>query len=139
MRLTFSNAGTFRKLTPLADDYGLRLVYINRRGYQGSTPYNSTEVNTLQGATSLTDRTAFMNTEGVLLALAVDGLTQLLKLPSKGGVSVLGWSLGTNFALAFMASMDSDMNSAAKTRLQNSVRSVIILGTRQLPLSTSST
>lgn len=102
----------------------MRLIYINRRGYQGSTAYNTNETAVLSNGTS-EERTEFLNTEGAYLGLLVDGLSQALNL--SGPTTVLGWSLGTPFAMAFITSVTSDIDEAVIRRLQDSVTSVILL------------
>lgn len=123
---TYFHSGIFdSRLTPLAQKQGrLRLIYINRRDYQGSTEYDELEIEVLKGDFSHREREAFLTLEGVYLALLIDGLVRDLRLPTGAGLSVLGWSLGVSFTLAIMASANSDLLPFdAKARLQEAITS----------------
>ena len=129
IRGAYFHSGIFdARLTPLAQKQGrLRLIYINRRDYQGSTEYDELEIEVLKGDFSHREREAFLTLEGIYLALLIDGLVRDLRLPTGAGLSVLGWSLGVSFTLAIMASANSDLlPSDAKARLQDSITSFIL-------------
>ncbi|KAJ7477000.1 Alpha/Beta hydrolase protein [Mycena galericulata] len=118
------HSSVFQRLLPLAATHSVRLVCINRREYPGSTPHTAEELG-VYASGSDQERTSLMNEAGVNLALAVDGIIQECKLPSAGGVALVGWSLGNAFTLAAMASILS-LPSETKIRLQSFVRTIIM-------------
>jgi pimeloyl-ACP methyl ester carboxylesterase len=67
----------------------------------------------------------FINNEGTLIALFVDGLIQSLSLPKNGGVTVGGWSLGNMFTIAMRASIN-DLPDETKQRLKAYTRGFIV-------------
>jgi hypothetical protein len=73
------------------------------------------------------ERADFLHNEGILIALFVDGLIQSLSLPKKGGVTVVGWSLGNLYTIAMRASIN-DLPDNTKQRLKAYTRGFIIFG-----------
>ena len=73
------------------------------------------------------ERADFLQNQGILIALFVDGLIQSLSLPKNGGVTVAGWSLGNVFTIAMRASID-DLPDNIKQRLKAYTRGFIVFG-----------
>jgi pimeloyl-ACP methyl ester carboxylesterase len=61
------------------------------------------------------------------MALFVDGIIQTLSLPKAGGVTVIGWSMGTQFTLGLRASI-GDLPVDIQQRLKSHARSFILWG-----------
>lgn len=114
------------RLLPLAKLHGVRIICVSRRPYQGSTPYTPEEVEAVQNG-SEEQRAAFLHSQGVLLALFIDGVIQKYELPQKGGVALVGWSMGNIFTLAALAAI-CDLPSDTKERLKNYLRGYICWG-----------
>ena len=118
--------GVFKRILPLASSHSLRVICLSRREYEGSTPYSADELKTIHQGSD-TERADFLHNEGKLIALFVDGLIQSLSLPEKGGVTVIGWSLGNLFTISMRASID-DLPDDTKQRLKAYTRGFIIFG-----------
>ena len=73
------------------------------------------------------DRTKFLQDQGILIALFLDGLIRTLTLPERGGVTVAGWSLGNLFTIAMRASIGA-LPDDTKQRLKAYTRGFIIFG-----------
>lgn len=104
----------------------MRIICVNRRGYPGSTPYTTDELKAVRHGSD-EERTVFLEEEGFLLALFVDGLIRTLSLPKQGGVSIAGWSMGVIYALALRASIVYFPNHL-RLRLKAYVKSFILWG-----------
>ena len=118
--------GVFKQLLPLARSHSLRVICLSRREYAGSTPYSADELKTIHHGSDA-ERTNFLNNEGILIALFIDGIIQSLSLPKKGGVTVAGWSLGNLFTIAMRASID-DLPDNTKQRLKEYTRGFVVFG-----------
>lgn len=94
----------FEHLLPLAHKYNLRLVFLQRRDYSGSSKYTDTEIATLDK-----NPRVFFKDVGLTLARFVCYLIQntTVCLPSedrsKGGICIAGWSLGAINATTMFA------------------------------------
>ena len=73
------------------------------------------------------ERANFFHNEGILIALFVDEIIQSLSLPKKGGVTVVGWSLGNVYTIAMRASIN-DLPDNTKERLKEYTRGFIVFG-----------
>ncbi|KAG6889206.1 hypothetical protein C0995_002666 [Termitomyces sp. Mi166 len=71
------------------------------------------------------ERKSFLQEQGCLFALAIDGLIQQLSL--RGRVAVVGWSLGTTLLLSVYCSI-SKLSDDVQQRLKKSVRTFVLLG-----------
>ena len=118
--------GIFKRVLPLAGSHSLRVICLSRREYEGSTPYSTDELNTIHYGSDA-DRTKFLQDQGILIALFLDGLIRTLKLPEKGGVTVAGWSLGNFFTIPMRASIGA-LPDDTKQRLKAYTRGFIIFG-----------
>ena len=117
--------GIFQRLLDLAGPRQLRAIAINRREYPGTTPYSEDERRVIREG-SFEERKNFLQEQGILLALAVDGLIEELSL--RGPVAVAGWSLGTAFTISLYCSINS-LSDNVQHRLKNSIKTFILLGT----------
>ena len=118
--------GIFKRVLPLAGSHSLRVICLSRREYEGSTPYSTDELNAMHYGSDA-DRTKFLQDQGILIALFLDGLIRTLTLPERGGVTVAGWSLGNLFTIAMRASIGA-LPDDTKQRLKAYTRGFIIFG-----------
>jgi hypothetical protein len=114
----------FQKLLPLAAARSVRIIYLNRREYPGSTPHTAEELRVYVSGFDQ-EHIALVDEAGVDLALAVDGIIQQCHLPA--AVTLSGWSLGNTFVLAAMASILS-LASETQNRLQSFIKTIILWG-----------
>ncbi|KAE9395567.1 hypothetical protein BT96DRAFT_997589 [Gymnopus androsaceus JB14] len=97
-------------------------ITVNRREYQGSTPYTDAERDVFtQGSDD--QRLDLLLSEGKNLALCLEGLIHSLSLPPR--VVIFGWSLGKLFTLPLLASISS-LPQAVQERLASSVHKTIV-------------
>ncbi|KAF7357071.1 AB hydrolase-1 domain-containing protein [Mycena sanguinolenta] len=96
------HSGVFKKFGAPAKDSSVRIVCLNRREYEGSTPHTPEELRIYQAGND-EERTKLISEEGVNLALCVDAIILKCTLPASGHVALVGWSLGNTFTLAAMA------------------------------------
>ena len=138
--------GVFVKLIPLAHEYNVRLVLVNRRDYPGAVPYTSDErarllaigiESQVDAAAAQPKMKAFMEEGGrdlhSLLADLVANNDIPLARPEKnsGGIVLVGWSLGTSWMTAFLANVGSFPHDSVD--LSNYVRRVVFYGTCPSP------
>ncbi|KAG6889273.1 hypothetical protein C0992_005797 [Termitomyces sp. T32_za158] len=117
------HSGIFQRLSNLGPSRRLRIIALNRREYPGTTRYTDDERRVVKEG-SLEERKSFLQEQGKLIALAVDGLIQQLSLP--GQVTVLGWSLGTALLLSMYCSI-SRLSDGVQQRLKSSVKNFVLL------------
>lgn len=117
---------TFQRVLPLAGAHALRVICINRRGYPDTTPCSPEEERILTKGSD-EERADWLNREGVRFALFLDGLIKRHDLPEKGGIAVVGWSLGNLIAMAFAASV-MHIPPVLKEKLRVYLRTVIMYG-----------
>ncbi len=91
----------FEQLLPLAPKFNFRLVALQRKDYSGSSRYTAAELATLTRNTRV-----FFESAGLTLAQFVHYIIQnttvceLSEDRSKGGIAIVGWSLGVTHAMA---------------------------------------
>ncbi|GLB44327.1 hypothetical protein LshimejAT787_1602570 [Lyophyllum shimeji] len=117
------HSGVFQRLVPFAPGRRLRIICLNRREYPESTPYSTDERKTILDGSD-TDRAEFLHQQGVLIALFIHVLIQELSLPEK--VGVVGWSMGTIFSVAALASIDR-VPETTRARLRTHVKHFFLL------------
>uniref|UniRef100_A0A8H7XP57 AB hydrolase-1 domain-containing protein n=1 Tax=Psilocybe cubensis TaxID=181762 RepID=A0A8H7XP57_PSICU len=78
------HSGIFSTLFPVASKESLRVICLDRREYQGSTPYTAEELRIIHEGTDA-ERLDLLTFEGVYLALGIEGLIRELDLPPGSG------------------------------------------------------
>ncbi|KAK1234684.1 hypothetical protein PQX77_002109 [Marasmius sp. AFHP31] len=99
---------TFEAIQAHAHPFNLRVIALNRRDYAGSSPVSDEELEALEGKDESRAREFFDNM-GLHLALFIkkfieeEGIPAILESENgrgRGGIAVMGWSLGTMTAVA---------------------------------------
>ncbi|KAJ7824851.1 Alpha/Beta hydrolase protein [Mycena leptocephala] len=126
------HSGTFQRLNPLAQPNSLRIISVNRREYPGSSPYSAQELAAFAEGTDA-ERASLLKQQGRDLAMFLDGLLSELSIPQTGGIALIGWSMGTLFVLALIASIDT-LPTATQERLSSFVHTVVMLQSPSLAL-----
>ena len=91
--------GTFEKIHSFAAKYGVRTVAVQRKDYAGSTRYTDQELDDLRNG-----RQVFLDQLAVVIGHFLKYVIEGLRIPKvdqdgKGGIALLGWSIGTSTAL----------------------------------------
>ncbi|KAL0563546.1 hypothetical protein V5O48_018520 [Marasmius crinis-equi] len=98
----------FEKLQSQAHAYNLRVVALNRRDYAGSTPFSDDELDALKGGDDTRARGSIERL-GLHIALFLRKFVEEEGVPSvtnagngrkRGGLAVMGWSMGALTAIA---------------------------------------
>ncbi|KAL5532279.1 hypothetical protein ACEPAF_5848 [Sanghuangporus sanghuang] len=109
------NSKTFIRLLPLAPSYNLRIIAINRRDYTGSTQLSDADI-ALLFSSNTEDHKQFLRSRGLEIARFLAWVIDELKIPPAasqrdgardGGLTLLGWSLGSITTLAFLRHLSS--------------------------------
>lgn len=107
---------------------------LNRRPFPGSTPFTPEELNiTLTGGSGDADRDGQIEARGHEIATFVAEFVKKFDLPplssdgKKGGVALLGWSVGAVYAFAAVGTADT-LPKGVKDVLSANLRSLIIYG-----------
>ena len=132
--LTSSRIAIFHPLLPYASKYRVRLVFVNMRGFPGSSEFSQEELNAL-GSTDPDVQTAATHAVGQNIALCLQHLIRTLALPPitesegkrTGGVALLGWSLGNFPTLAMLAS-GHQLSDETRDILGRYLRTVVMYG-----------
>ncbi|KAJ7213248.1 hypothetical protein C8J57DRAFT_1256057 [Mycena rebaudengoi] len=119
------HAGTFQRLSPLAERNALRIISVNRREYPGSSPYCAEDLKVFQEGTDA-ERAVLLEQQGYDLACFVDGIIHELGVLLPGGIMLVGWSLGTIFLLSLIACIEN-LPGEMKDRLSEFVHTVVLL------------
>ncbi|KAF6757952.1 hypothetical protein DFP72DRAFT_889486 [Ephemerocybe angulata] len=123
------NAKVFQKVIDLAQASSVRIVAMNRSDYPGSSTLSEKELTLLSGSEA--DCVLYLSNRGADVLAFVDGFIQENRLPAisedgqTGGVAILGWSLGSSFAIAALASA-LKADSAVQSRLAKYIRALIL-------------
>lgn len=126
----------FGGMHPFATERGMRLVRINLRDYPGSTPLSKDAPGTAEEiiASMGQELAAFLawfieaeHLPEISLTTSADGKETDLK----GGLSILGWSMGNIPALSLLGNLDK-LPTTGRDLLGKYVRSYIMLGRRSL-------
>lgn len=120
----------FRRLAQQMFAENVRFVSVARRNYRGSTPYTKEELRVINNGTE-EEKTNFSLSQSQEIAQFITIFIEQFKLPpvstnGTGGVGVLGWSLGTVFALGVTASVPS-LPINERYIFQRHLRSLILL------------
>ncbi|KAF5339190.1 hypothetical protein D9611_011222 [Ephemerocybe angulata] len=123
------NAKVFQKVIDLAQASSVRIVAMNRSDYPGSSTLSEKELSLLSGSED--DCALYLSNRGADVLAFVDRFIQGNRLPAisedgqTGGVAILGWSLGSSFAIAALASA-LKADSAVQSRLSRYIRALIL-------------
>ncbi|KAL5483652.1 hypothetical protein ACEPAI_8885 [Sanghuangporus weigelae] len=105
------HAHTFQRLISLAPQHNFRLIALNRRDYIGSTPFNEAELSVLN-STDESKHRQFLYDRGLEIVYFLLWIVNEFKIPririnsNKGGLALLGWSLGNVTSIAFLANLE---------------------------------
>ncbi|KAF5386308.1 hypothetical protein D9757_008580 [Collybiopsis confluens] len=144
---SFSNA-IFKRLIPLCTDFNIRIVAPNRRGFAGSTPFTTSErilFSENSNSASAGSKAQFLELRAVEILHFIDGFIQRSGVPPigtggslsdepstnvrRGGIGLVGWSLGSAFSLSAIAHVDSSLvTEDMRNRLGRYLRTHIMLG-----------
>ncbi|KAI0317833.1 alpha/beta-hydrolase [Amylostereum chailletii] len=107
-----SHAEIFSRLLPFAGKFKCRIITVNRRDYPGSGPYSDEERLMLTTALESTPEAAetmreYMKARGREVYDLLRGLIVDENLPLDGGIIIAGWSYGSSWMLALLASISS--------------------------------
>ncbi|KAL0573129.1 hypothetical protein V5O48_008832 [Marasmius crinis-equi] len=124
----FSGA-CFESIQSQAHAYNLRVVALNRRGYHGSTPFSDQEIDAVRGPAE-SDARKFFERLGLHLSLFLEKFVREEKVPpvlgrGKGGIAVMGWSLGGLFANALFANPDA-MSEERYELLEGCIKDLVL-------------
>ncbi|KAL5521136.1 hypothetical protein ACEPAG_9058 [Sanghuangporus baumii] len=109
------NSRTFIRLFPLAPSYNLRIIAINRRDYTDSTQLSDSDL-ALLFSSNTENHKQFLRSRGLEIARFLAWVIDELKIPLQesqrdgardGGLTLLGWSLGSITTLAFLRHLPS--------------------------------
>ncbi|EJD08472.1 alpha/beta-hydrolase [Fomitiporia mediterranea MF3/22] len=110
------NSQIFTRILPLASSHSLRIIALNRRDYTNSTPLSHAELAQLFSKDSA-DHKRFLHARGLEIARFLEWVIDELKVPplrgtsgTAGGLTLLGWSLGSLTTLAFLRHLPSFPN-----------------------------
>ncbi|KAI5888704.1 uncharacterized protein SCHCODRAFT_02588143 [Schizophyllum commune H4-8] len=114
--------GITSRIAALSPSQGVRFIGVNRRGYEGSSPYTPDEAHVLQhGAPE--DRGAAYRDEGRQYAHLLDALMQDGTVGA-GGVAMVAWSIANAHLNATVASIH-DLPDHVQERLSGRVKAFI--------------
>ncbi|KAK7041889.1 hypothetical protein VNI00_008864 [Paramarasmius palmivorus] len=110
-------AASFQPIQSLAPEANLRIVALTRRGYTGSTPYTDSEMQGFQEGT----REALEGLAVVLVAF-MKAFVEKEKIPSSGGIAIMGWSIGNLTTMSLFSNpdgLDPDTKSFLEVHLKH--------------------
>ncbi|KAK7055262.1 hypothetical protein R3P38DRAFT_2846065, partial [Favolaschia claudopus] len=132
------NGLVFKRLGAAAAKQNIRLVAVNRRQYEGSTPYAGAE-----GFIPITgsdeEKAGFLASRGIELANFVSTFIEKNELPpisadgKTGGVAFLSWSAGSTLPCAAIANIGS-LSADAQARFKSHLRAHVMYETPSLAL-----
>jgi len=106
----------------------LRAVIWNRREYPGSTKYTDSEADDLtNGRKIFLDQTAALIADFLVQFIEKEGIPEISPDHKRGGVAILGWSLGTPTALSLFSN-PSAFPSEEYALLRRYVKNLVIYG-----------
>jgi len=122
----------YKRIMALAPAHNLRIIAINRRGYPGSTPFSESESAIFASGTDQ-EKANLLQQLGIEINVFIYNFIRKFGLPAlsedtrEGGFAVMGWSLGTIFAIETVAVWDALPEEVAR-RLKNEMRGLILHG-----------
>jgi pimeloyl-ACP methyl ester carboxylesterase len=124
--------GIFQRFVDLAPSHGFRAIAVNRRDYQGSTPYTPSEMKAIQTIpVAAQDTRAFMKDRAGETAGFIKHIVEEVGIPAphdgRGGVVILAWSLGSVYAFNFL-DMVKTLPAPLSAVVTTNVRGLIVYG-----------
>ena len=120
----------FQRLKPLAPEYGIRLVLVNRRDYPGSSPYADEEIQSLRTGGDEAHK-KFNRKRAEEFATFLSSYIKNERIPPTsaegGGLALLGWSSANVLTIALLANLDQ-LPEHQKNDIEPYLRSFIIFG-----------
>lgn len=123
----------FKKLLPVAQRKGARVVALNRRHYPGSTKYSAEELDVIFNGGTDVQKEAEFQARGLEFATFINNFIMQHNLPpisedrKTGGIILLGWSFGSVAALATISNAHN-LSIDGRARLGAYIRTVIAYG-----------
>lgn len=126
------HGGVFKPMFQYAAENNMRLVAINLRDYPGSTPFSPSELDALRSDKA--GQATFISDRGMELSRFLEWFILGHDLPPKalshkseaaGGLSILGWSLGSCSVMSMLASAHA-LPEASRKLLDMHLRSFIV-------------
>ena len=129
--MTLLSAGVFSRLLPLAKQFNVRIVLINRRGYPGSIPFEEVELRQLSSIKSNASNALFiledhMKERAKELHDFLADFVHSEKISVAGGLVVAGWSFGSAWITGLIA--HSPEISDRNIRLTPYIRRLVLYG-----------
>jgi pimeloyl-ACP methyl ester carboxylesterase len=104
------NGGVFRKLFPLASAHRLRIVSLYRRDYNPTTSFSDVDLAGLVSRT-VEGQESFLRNQAVDIATFLVMFAHEQRIPlaegTRGGIALVGWSLGSLLTHAVVAHLDA--------------------------------
>jgi pimeloyl-ACP methyl ester carboxylesterase len=119
----------FNKISAISVSSNVRFVAINRRGYAGSTKYSDDEARVVLGGSD-EEKEVYIASRGSEILSFIDTFIRQNRIPpaeERGGVILLGWSIGTFPILSALSQIDS-LGHERQELLQSYIKSVILHG-----------
>ncbi|KAI0771129.1 alpha/beta-hydrolase [Trametes elegans] len=130
---TCFHGAIYRPLLPFAAERNLRLVFLNQRGYPGSSTFTSEDVEGLRGSSD--EQGQVMRDRGLEIAEFLRWFIETASIPpikttpdlnaSTGGISLLAWSGGTMASTAMLAHADK-LSEGTQKLLSEYIRSFVM-------------
>jgi hypothetical protein len=128
---------TFQRVIDLAPKHGVRVITFHRRDYGDSTPFTDAEIAPIKQAIPEPGAIdAFMTARTLELANFVSHVVEskeaVAPRDGKGGIALLGWSLGNLYGLDFLSRFHG-LPDRLKAPMKAFVRSFVVFGKASLP------
>jgi len=110
--INIPSLAVFRRLVPLASQHNLRLIFVNRRDYPGSSPYSDEDLRNVQNVEDGEGYERFFKARGSEFAKFTEWIITHESIPkadwenNTGGVFMLAWSAGNAYALPILSYVD---------------------------------
>ena len=123
-------ADVFQKIMGIAAASRVRIVALSRRDYPGSTLLSDKEKAVLDSGTD-EEKAEFLKERGLEVSTFIKCFDEENPISpisgATGGFAILGWSLGSSFALAAVANLDS-LRTDLQTWWGDHLRALILYG-----------
>lgn len=125
----FRATAVFNRLLPLAPQYNIRLVLVNRRDYPNSSPYTDKDLEKLNSTDDWTQN-QFAKGRAQEYATFIkqfveqEGVPEMTADGKDGGIVLLSWSSGVAYTitlLSFADSLPEDLRNAIEPYLRSYV------------------